>query len=240
MAISTQRILKGASTTLNSPLKKIDYKSPGQKLIGWATNKEAATSEYVDGQNYTFNSDTKLYAVWETKTVCTIKFDSQGGDEIASMEVEWGSEVGDLPTTEMEVPEDSPEGMAGMNFIGWFTLPEGGDEVTSTATVPTGLVEITLYAHWEGVIRCRPVYKNTNSRISVDANGVASGFTGSASSDMTCALESIPDDKFDFSGEFTIVMRCQAISNRHDYNTTWNGNGASRCDVFGGYNVEGT
>lgn len=184
----------------------------------------------------TFDGDRELYAIWRPSN-CTITFNPNGGTgEIQQRVVQQGSRVGELPTTDMP----KLEGLAGMEFAGWWTAAEGGTQVTSETVVPIGLSEITLYAQWLGVIHYQRISKNTDQRVTIE-NGVASGFYGSVSSNIQCVLlETIEDDKFDFSGEFDIVMRCQVTYNRTDYNATWNGNGASRCDVFGIYYVEGS
>lgn len=69
---------------------------------------------------------------------------------------------------------------------------------------------------------------------------MATGFYGSKPDNIQCALRTIEDDKFDFSGEFTIVMKCEVTENRTDYNAHWQGQQATRCEVFGGYGIQNT
>ena len=117
-----------------------------------------------------------------------------------------------------------------MNFAGWWTSEDGGEEVTSSTIVSS---DVTYYAHWEGVIYYQKVSRNTSETVSIDSNGVATGFYGSAPDNVQRALESIPASKFDFSGAFTIVMKCQVTQNRPS------GDEGGRWDVFGGHSVDG-
>ena len=106
-----------------------------------------------------------------------------------------------------------PTGLAGMEFDGWWTEVDGGSKVTSDTVVPVGLSEITYYAHWIGVIHYEIVNIEPNPNLNqvcvVDGNGVASGFYGETSTGRKGCLISVEDDKFDFSGDFTIVMKCK-------------------------------
>lgn len=65
-----------------------------------------------------------------------VRLDANGGVcEVESVEREAGEKYGDLPTATRK----------GYEFLGWFTDPTGGDEVTSNTLVMVG---VTLYAHW--------------------------------------------------------------------------------------------
>ena len=212
----------------------------GYNMDGWSTSSTGA-KVYEDEQSVgnltTIDGGiVNLYAVWKAAH-CTITFDPNGGSGgIPQRVVTQGSQVGELPTTTMQ----KPSGLAGMEFDGWWTQKEGGSRVSENTVIPTECTEITYYAHWLGVIHYRPVYKNTTRKIDIDQNGIASGFYGNSTIKAQCALESIPQDKFDFSGEFEIVMKCEKTYDRYDPNETWAGDNVFRCDVFGGYNVEGS
>lgn len=167
----------------------------GYEFIEWQPSVDATVPD----------RDVEYVAQWQ-RLSCTVYFDTgDAGTTIEPKVVLQGDPVGELPTTSWP----KPQGLAGMQFAGWWTRAEDGSPITESTIVPIGYTSVTIHAHWEGVIHYQRVSKNTENRVEIDSNGVASGFTGSASSGMTCALESIPDDKFDFSGEFTIVMKCQ-------------------------------
>lgn len=90
----------------------------------------------------------------------TVTFDPNGGSVLTpSKNVEFGANYGELP-----VPE-----RATYDFIGWFTEPEGGTQITAD-TASSAIYDQTLYAHWE--LKQYTVY--------FDANG------------GSCETESIP------------------------------------------------
>ncbi len=78
-----------------------------------------------------------LYARWIGKSYI-VSFDANDGETVLkSITVIYGSEYGDLPILEKENAE----------FIGWFTAPLGGTEITSD-TVLEKAESHTLYAQW--------------------------------------------------------------------------------------------
>ena len=216
---------------VEAELPENQFTRDGMTFAGWAVNV-MSDAKYQDKErvkNLTIveNGRIVLYAKWEPSR-CFITFDPQGGTftngSQNKKDAHQGQPVGEMPTVAME----KPQGMAGMQFDGWWTAPEGGSKVLETTNVPNGLSDITLYAHWLGVIRYEKVSQNTDQVVNIDENGVASGFRGELSRHILCALRSIEDDKFDFSGDFTIVMRCSR------------GTGAWRQDVFAGMGVPGS
>lgn len=81
-----------------------------------------------------------LYAHWRARPASMISFDGGGGrvkSRDAIREVSEGDALGTLPVPLRE----------GYGFDGWFTLPEGGEQVHED-TVYTGPEDWTLYAHW--------------------------------------------------------------------------------------------
>ena len=68
-----------------------------------------------------------------------VSFDPCGGACSESTRlVSAGQKYGTLPTPVKE----------GCAFVGWFTQPEGGQQITANST--TGASNITLYAHYQG------------------------------------------------------------------------------------------
>lgn len=68
----------------------------------------------------------------------TVTFDANGGTvSTASKEVTAGAAYGELPTPERE----------GYTFSGWFTVADGGVQVSASSTVELTADQI-LYAHW--------------------------------------------------------------------------------------------
>ncbi|HNR64919.1 MAG TPA: InlB B-repeat-containing protein [Atribacterota bacterium] len=116
-------------------------------FLGWFTEKTGGT-EVTSSTEVTKTKSHTLYAHWEEfvgpqKTV-TVTFDPQYGTvDPASKEVTVGSAYGSLPTPEHP--------LLFMKFIGWFTAPVGGTEVTSSTTLTIDH-DHTLYAHWKNLL----------------------------------------------------------------------------------------
>ena len=103
----------------------------GYKFLGW----------YYNGEKFDFSTkitkNLELVAKWvkEEATIYTIKFDSNGGNKIESIEVEKNKAVGLLPTPKKD----------GYNFVGWYI---GNKEITSTTVA---IKDMNLVAKWEKV-----------------------------------------------------------------------------------------
>lgn len=81
-----------------------------------------------------FVDDYLVYAKYIERYLLT--FDGNGGTPATQTQrANESGEVGDLPTVTR----------AGYEFVGWFTDPTGGTQITSS-TIPTG--PTTYYAHW--------------------------------------------------------------------------------------------
>lgn len=106
---------------------------PGYKFCGW---KNAEDYIIHNEDLVKITEDTVLRAEW-TEAEYTVSFDTNGGAEVDSITVVYGSTYNNLPTPMM----------AGGNFVGWFTELAGGEEVTSETTVRITEDQI-LYAHW--------------------------------------------------------------------------------------------
>lgn len=73
--------------------------------------------------------------------MCNVTFDTNGGNLVEgsfSKVLEKGDVLGDLPVTEK----------AGFEFVGWYTEPNGGKEVTAETKVENST---TFYALWKGL-----------------------------------------------------------------------------------------
>ena len=111
-------ILKGKTNAINAKTRITDVETSYELLDG---------QEVIDGDTY------KTLSLSSGKI---ITFDPTGGVvSEQSRLLNLGDPIGTLP-----IPEKGE-----LDFVGWFTEENGGDEVTA-ATIPTG--SMTVYAHW--------------------------------------------------------------------------------------------
>ncbi len=122
----------------------------GYAFVGWTA---------ADGTAFDIttpvNESMTVIAQW-TPNVYQISLDAQGGalaaDE-ASIEATFDAPIGQLPVPTRE----------GYEFLGWFTQPQGGDEVTAETMYRTAGPS-TYYAQWDVLPATRVV-------LTLDANG---------------------------------------------------------------------
>ena len=104
---------------------------------GWFTEADGGV-QVTSETTVTTANDHTLYAQW-TPNNYTITFNATGGaSSQQSKNVTYGEEYGDLPSAGEKT---------GHTFDGWFTVADGGVQVTSETTVTTAN-DHTLYAHW--------------------------------------------------------------------------------------------
>lgn len=125
----------GDNFTLMIPYKK------GYEFKGWYYNDKQVTD--IEGkslQTYTFDGNITLTAKWES-TKCTLSFETNGGTQITSVKVDYGT-----PYTLTQTPERE-----GYYFGGWYddTLIE---EYINTITITADTI---IYAKW---IKSTPIY----------------------------------------------------------------------------------
>lgn len=113
----------------------------GYTFGGWFTDKDTFANEFT--ANSAVTADITVYAKWtETeKQTITVTFNVNGGNKLAenTKTVTVGEAYGALPT-----PEHADARYA---FLGWFTAPDGGEEIGAT-TIVSATANQTLYAHW--------------------------------------------------------------------------------------------
>ena len=108
------------------------------RFDGWFT--ELNGKNKVESKNV-FTGIKTLYAHWTPLIGTRITLDANGGIPLSPSDiaVSSGSKYGELPTASKP----------GYRFGGWYTLANGGSEVTSS-TIFKG-DNTTLYAHWAGI-----------------------------------------------------------------------------------------
>ena len=112
----------------------------GHLFGGWWT-EQAAGRQVTPETLVDREEDHTLYAHWTRREAAVITFHGNGGRVKVQQEklsLNDGDAYGPLPTPLRE----------GYDFLGWYTQPEGGEEITPES-VFTGEEDQTLYAHWE-------------------------------------------------------------------------------------------
>lgn len=105
----------------------------GYSFDGWFTTSSGGT-KVTEATVVTGN--VTYYAHWSV-IVCTITYDANGGEPTpAAFTKNMGKALGTLAGNVKR------EGHA---FVGWFTDPEAGEEVTATSIAES---DLTIYAHW--------------------------------------------------------------------------------------------
>ena len=162
-------------TTPSSESKTVTYGSTygtlptttrtGYTFAGWYTD---ATSGNLRTSDDTVNvtADTTLYAHWTPNTY-TVTFNANGGTTpTATKDVTYTSQYGTLPTPTR----------TGYAFLGWFTDPNNGTQITSSTTVTITAAQ-TLYAHWEPMSILRISDGNGTMRTITNIKVVTTGGT---------------------------------------------------------------
>ncbi len=102
-------------------------------VCGSITNEKYLT--VTDGEIIYINEDT--YAQYEKGTF-QVTFDANGGSVAETNKIVYcGTAVGELPTPVRDY----------YTFDGWYTLKEGGNEITADS-IYTDTTDVTLYAQW--------------------------------------------------------------------------------------------
>ena len=135
----------------------------GYAFKGWATSETADTGELsllYPAQDKTY------YAVWEAGAV-TVRFSANGGNYAEGEDgVRTGQAKGPMtaPTSDkLSKPEYA--------FLGWFTEPDGGEEVKGAALETFPTKSVTYYAQWAPIGTKR--FTATLEKDSVVSNGKA-------------------------------------------------------------------
>lgn len=116
----------------------------GYDFAGWYYYyKEGAAVELTRSDKYTYTTDITLKAFWDLADY-TLTLDPNGGD-IANKKYQY---TYNYMSTIRKLPDAYRGG--GYEFAGWFTEPEGGEQVKLGDPYCYGR-DITLYAHWNEV-----------------------------------------------------------------------------------------
>jgi len=107
----------------------------GNDFQGWYTAESGGT-RVKQGDEVKIAGDHILHAIWKVGTyIVTLDYQTGLSNTVS---VTYGSKYPQLPTSGTRT---------GYEFVGWYTDPVGGTEVTTATTVTTPSNH-TLYAHW--------------------------------------------------------------------------------------------
>ena len=143
------------------------YTRAGYTFNGWSTAEHKAKGtvpvtdyDYRGDYPYRNLSSTQgaivtLYPKW-TGNLYTVSFNARGGSVYpTSMDVRYGETYGSGNSGSLPEPYDVPTGKA---FIGWYTSPTGGTQVTASTQMAT-IGAHTLYARYSDIAMV--YFKNT-------------------------------------------------------------------------------
>ena len=126
----------------------------GYEFWGWATSRNATTSEYAPGERYTDEAGVTLYAVWRyVPKTYTVSYDANGGGNTPASQTKTEDVTLTLTST---IPT-----RYGYTFKGWATSSSATSADYQAGGSYTANESVTLYAVWE---------INTYT-VSFDANG---------------------------------------------------------------------
>lgn len=129
----------------------------GYNFIGWSTLADGASQDYIkDGDTYSTDKSTTLYAIWEATTY-TIQYDANGGTDAPNNQIkEFGQDI-KLATSEPNRP--------GYTFRGWAISPDSPDIYYIPGQSYNINASLNLYAIWK--INTYEIKYNANGGINV-------------------------------------------------------------------------
>lgn len=108
----------------------------GYTFKGWNTDRTATVAMYAAGDTYTANAGAVLYAVWVLNEYkITFNASKNGGTGDRVITVKHGENISPMPVATRQY----------YVFVGWFTSPDGGEEVTESKVFTADAI---LYAHY--------------------------------------------------------------------------------------------
>jgi uncharacterized repeat protein (TIGR02543 family) len=184
---TTKQVTHGKTYGILSSATKAGY-----TFDGWFTEL-GGDIEVTEDTEVVSKSQHSLYAKWNPIDY-NIYFNGNGGEvEEASKEVTYGQPYGELTIPERE----------NFEFIGWYTLPVGGYEITEESTVNI-TIETMLYARWSGV--------TVKAKLEANGGNVSSDFKQVFYGGRYGALPSPQREGYIFEGWYLVKEGGQKIT----------------------------
>ena len=121
------------------PLNVNGFSRTGYNFLGWNTSNSANTAQYLDLQNYSFNADLSLYAIWVLEAPNTITFNGNNSSS--------GSMANQVASSRTLLGSNTFE-RTGYTFLNWNTAANGTGVSYSSSYVYNFAQSTTLYAIW--------------------------------------------------------------------------------------------
>lgn len=136
---------KIADTTIRlSTMKPI---RTGYEFIGWSTNPSATTAEYQEGEIFTENANTTLYAIWGKEY--TVTFNGNNGKIKESESDSYTTSLTYTLTTNKSTIPTLITDRPGYRFVGWSTNSMSHSVAYGAGDIFKGTSDMILYAIWE-------------------------------------------------------------------------------------------
>ncbi|PTW90893.1 putative repeat protein (TIGR02543 family) [Microbacteriaceae bacterium MWH-Ta3] len=117
------------------------FSRAGFSFAGWNTAADGSGTAYTDGQLYSFEASTTLYAQWQELPRYTVTFHANDGIGVMASHVNYEA---DTLTLNSYV-------RSGYTFVGWNTLPGGAGTAYDDGGLYAFESDVTLYAQWQAL-----------------------------------------------------------------------------------------
>ena len=118
----------------------IGHEQSGRKTVNvttsWQRITHTFTAEDTTYNSFTFYLSGSTWTAGDILYVHSLELAEASSLNVTSSSKTYGTELGTLPTPSRD----------GHTFVGWFTEPTGGTQISATTTVPVD--GTTYYAHW--------------------------------------------------------------------------------------------
>ena len=149
-APATQAAIIGQPFTLSATIPTRD----NYKFLGWNIDPDSKDAKYAPGEQVSFESDVRLYAIWELESK-TISFDANGGTN-APLPIS-------IAESEVVLPQARPA-RSGYLFIGWATDKDSTAASYQPGDIIKDAENVKLYAVWQ-IITPTPIVGTADSPI---------------------------------------------------------------------------
>ncbi len=186
----TNQYAQGATVTVLGNTGNLERS--GYNFAGWNTSADGSGTNYAAGDTFSMGaSDIIIYARWTEQPVYTVAFDSNGGSEVSSQNIEHGAVA-----TEPTAPTKE-----GYSFDGWYSdaLLENAYDFSTPVTA-----DIILYAKWIEILTYTVTYEAneaTTGSVPIDSYHYTQGATVTVLGN----IGNLAKDGYNFAGWNTLA-----------------------------------